>query len=210
MLDTLFTYFARYGYFVVFLGVMLENAGVPVPGGTILLAAGSFAAQGNFHIWSVMAIATFGAMLAALSFIMLALVWRWLVHHEDWNKKRLAAFLARPRIYVFRRRYAAQIAFVQDRLTPESYLGLHLTISAIILIGSAWLIGGIAACLIILLVAFSRMCLGLHYLSDVLAAMVEGLARLALSPTAVETVRRRKQMLNTHIGQTRARRQLHA
>ena len=46
MLDTLFAYFARYGYFVVFFGVMLENAGVPVPGETILLAAGFFAAQG--------------------------------------------------------------------------------------------------------------------------------------------------------------------
>ena len=63
MLDTLFNYFARYGYFVVFFGVMLENAGVPVPGETILLAAGFFAAQGHFHLWMVIAIAAFGAML---------------------------------------------------------------------------------------------------------------------------------------------------
>ena len=63
MLDTLFTYFARYGYFVVFFGVMLENAGVPVPGETILLAAGFFAAQGHFHLWMVIAVAAFGAML---------------------------------------------------------------------------------------------------------------------------------------------------
>src|SRR5258708_28902426 len=42
---------------------MLENAGVPVPGETILLAAGFFAAQGHFHLWTVMAIAAFGAML---------------------------------------------------------------------------------------------------------------------------------------------------
>jgi undecaprenyl-diphosphatase len=63
VLETLFAYFARYGYFVVFFGVMLENAGVPVPGETILLAAGFFAAQGHFHLWMVMAIAAFGAML---------------------------------------------------------------------------------------------------------------------------------------------------
>ena len=63
MLDTLFAYFARYGYFVVFFGVMLENAGVPVPGETILLAAGFFAAQGHFHLWMVIAIAALGAML---------------------------------------------------------------------------------------------------------------------------------------------------
>ena len=63
MLDTLLTYFARYGYFVVFFGVMLENAGVPVPGETILLAAGFFAAEGHFQLWTVMAIAALGAVL---------------------------------------------------------------------------------------------------------------------------------------------------
>ena len=63
MLDILFAYFARYGYFVVFFGVMLENAGVPVPGETILLAAGFFAAQGHFHLWMVIAVAAFGAIL---------------------------------------------------------------------------------------------------------------------------------------------------
>ena len=63
MLDTLFAYFARYGYFVVFFGVLLENAGVPVPGETILLAAGFFAAQGHFHLWMVMIVAASGAML---------------------------------------------------------------------------------------------------------------------------------------------------
>lgn len=63
MLDTLFTYFANYGYFVVFFGVMLENAGVPVPGETILLAAGFFAAQGHFHLLEVMAIAALGAII---------------------------------------------------------------------------------------------------------------------------------------------------
>lgn len=63
MLDTLFAYFARYGYFVVFFGVMLENAGVPVPGETILLAAGFFAAQGHFHLWMVIVVAAIGAML---------------------------------------------------------------------------------------------------------------------------------------------------
>ncbi len=62
MLKTLFEYFTRYGYWVVFFGVMLENAGVPVPGETILLAAGFFAAQGHFSIPAVMLIAAIGAM----------------------------------------------------------------------------------------------------------------------------------------------------
>src|SRR5882724_9197602 len=63
MLSALLSYFAQYGYWVVFFGVMLENAGVPVPGETILLAAGFFAAQGQFNLWEVMAIAAFGAVL---------------------------------------------------------------------------------------------------------------------------------------------------
>ena len=63
MLSTLLSYFARYGYWVIFFGVMLENAGLPVPGETILLAAGFFAAQGHFHLWEVMMIAAAGAVL---------------------------------------------------------------------------------------------------------------------------------------------------
>src|SRR5437588_9898870 len=42
---------------------MLVNAGVPVPGETILLAAGFFAAEGHFQLWTVMAIAALGAVL---------------------------------------------------------------------------------------------------------------------------------------------------
>jgi membrane protein DedA with SNARE-associated domain len=42
---------------------MLENAGIPVPGETILLAAGFFAAQGHFTLWKVMGIAAIGAVL---------------------------------------------------------------------------------------------------------------------------------------------------
>jgi membrane protein DedA with SNARE-associated domain len=63
MLSTLLSYFAHYGYWVVFFGVMLENAGVPLPGETILLAAGFFAAQGHFNLGEVMAIAAAGAVL---------------------------------------------------------------------------------------------------------------------------------------------------
>ena len=46
----------------------------------------------------------------------------------------------------------------------------------------------VAAVTIVLLVAFSRIYLGVHYLSDVLAAMVEGAAWLALCYTATDTL----------------------
>ena len=56
-------YMLLYGYWAVFFGVMLENAGVPVPGETILLIAGYFAATGEFHIALVMLVAATGAVI---------------------------------------------------------------------------------------------------------------------------------------------------
>jgi membrane protein DedA with SNARE-associated domain len=43
-------FFAQYGYWAIFFGVMLENAGVPVPGETVLLFAGFLAFQGEMHL----------------------------------------------------------------------------------------------------------------------------------------------------------------
>ena len=270
--------------------------------------------------------------LAVLFVVVLTFGWRWLANNEEWIRKRFSALLARERVAAFHRRYHAQIVFLQARLSPQGYLGLHLTIGAIVLIGSDWLFGGIAedvvhgdplavidvrisgwlhtrtappltttmlfvtqlgstlfvsgvallmsvfllrrrhwyalltlllavgggmllnvvlkiafhrhrptfsdvsltsysfpsghtmsatvlygvlaafavhqlrdwrwrvlsvllASLMIILIGFSRIYLGAHYLSDVLAASVEGLAWLALTLTAVETIRRRKQAL---------------
>src|SRR6266436_9658229 len=56
-------YMLVYGYWAVFFGVMLENAGVPVPGETILLVAGYFASTGEFNIALVMIIAATGAVV---------------------------------------------------------------------------------------------------------------------------------------------------
>ena len=56
-------YMLLYGYWAVFFGVMLENAGVPVPGETILLIAGYFASTGEFHLGLVMLIAATGAVI---------------------------------------------------------------------------------------------------------------------------------------------------
>ncbi len=44
------SFFARYGYWTIFLGVMLENGGVPVPGETVLLFAGFLAFRGEISL----------------------------------------------------------------------------------------------------------------------------------------------------------------
>jgi membrane protein DedA with SNARE-associated domain len=63
ILDSLLKLFVNYGYWAVFFGVMLENAGLPLPGETILLAAGFFAATGHFKLTAVMLVAATGAVL---------------------------------------------------------------------------------------------------------------------------------------------------
>jgi len=55
-------YMLAYGYWAVFFGVMLENAGLPVPGETILLVAGYFASTGVFRVPLVMLVAATGAV----------------------------------------------------------------------------------------------------------------------------------------------------
>lgn len=62
LLGTLLHLFIRFGYAVVFLGVMAENVGIPIPGETILLAAGLFASEGHFRLWMVILFAAVGAM----------------------------------------------------------------------------------------------------------------------------------------------------
>lgn len=54
MAETLFQsltlFFGRYGLWVIFFGVMLENAGLPIPGETVLLFAGFLAYRGEVHL----------------------------------------------------------------------------------------------------------------------------------------------------------------
>jgi membrane protein DedA with SNARE-associated domain len=51
LFQTLTVFFSHYGLWVIFFGVMLENAGLPVPGETVLLFAGFLAYRGEVHLW---------------------------------------------------------------------------------------------------------------------------------------------------------------
>jgi len=61
--EWLLALFARYGYLVVFFGVFLENAGLPVPGETALLAGAALAHFGHLSLTRVIVTAIFGATL---------------------------------------------------------------------------------------------------------------------------------------------------
>jgi len=63
MIETFFGIFIKYGYWALFFGVALENAGLPLPGETLLLAAGFFAARGHFTLLTVIGVALVGAVL---------------------------------------------------------------------------------------------------------------------------------------------------
>lgn len=63
MPHVLVSLFAHYGYLVIFVGVLLENAGIPAPGHTVVLAGAFLAQEGTLSIWWVGAIAAIAAIL---------------------------------------------------------------------------------------------------------------------------------------------------
>jgi membrane protein DedA with SNARE-associated domain/membrane-associated phospholipid phosphatase len=53
----------HYGYLVVLFGVMLESTGVPLPGETILLAAGVLVQRGHLDLWDAIVFGILGAVM---------------------------------------------------------------------------------------------------------------------------------------------------
>jgi len=60
---TLQQWLQDWGYGVVFGAMLLENAGVPLPGETVTLLAGYAAGSGQLQVWGVMGAAAGGAIL---------------------------------------------------------------------------------------------------------------------------------------------------
>jgi membrane protein DedA with SNARE-associated domain len=52
----------KYGYWAVFLGIALENAGIPLPGETVTLVGGFLAGNGELVYWYVLGCAIMGAV----------------------------------------------------------------------------------------------------------------------------------------------------
>lgn len=53
----------EYGYWAIFLGILLENAGIPIPGETITLVGGFLAGNGELNFGYVWATALLGAVV---------------------------------------------------------------------------------------------------------------------------------------------------
>lgn len=53
----------KFGYWAVFLGILLENLGIPLPGETITIAGGFLAGSGQLNYWAVLGSAIAGAFL---------------------------------------------------------------------------------------------------------------------------------------------------
>jgi membrane protein DedA with SNARE-associated domain len=53
----------EYGYGAVFLGILLENMGIPIPGETITIVGGFLAGSGELNYWLVLGSAIGGAVL---------------------------------------------------------------------------------------------------------------------------------------------------
>lgn len=53
----------EYGYWAVFVGVLLENMGIPIPGETVTLVGGFLAGSDELNVWYVLGAATSGAIL---------------------------------------------------------------------------------------------------------------------------------------------------
>jgi membrane protein DedA with SNARE-associated domain len=62
-LNRLLDLFESYGYFVIFVPVMLETAGLPLPGETILLLSGVAASSGRIDPWVAIAVGSAAAII---------------------------------------------------------------------------------------------------------------------------------------------------
>ncbi len=56
----------KYGYVAVFLGILLENLGIPLPGETITIVGGFLAGSGELNYWLVLASAASGAFIGGI------------------------------------------------------------------------------------------------------------------------------------------------
>src|SRR6266851_10308994 len=97
-------FFTHHGLPILFVVVMIESFGIPLPGETALIAFGVLAAAGHYSIGSVIAIAAAGAivgdnlgywLIGRLGGRALFRRWRWLNQYKDRVLPRAEALMER-------------------------------------------------------------------------------------------------------------------
>lgn len=117
--------FARYGYTVVFVGVLLENAGLPVPGETTLLAGAALAQFGRLSLAWVILTAIGAAVLGDnIGFLIGRRAGRSLAERHG-RKVGLTAVRLRQFDRFFER-YGAQTVFIARFITGLRVFGAIL------------------------------------------------------------------------------------
>jgi membrane protein DedA with SNARE-associated domain len=108
--------FTRFGYIVVFLGVMLENAGLPVPGETVLLGGGAMAQFGRLSLTRVIVTAMVAAVIGDnIGFLIGRRGGRALAERHGWKVGLTAARL--NQFDRFFERYGPQTVFIARFVT---------------------------------------------------------------------------------------------
>jgi membrane protein DedA with SNARE-associated domain len=65
-LETIQSLASQYGYLAVFVGILLENLGIPLPGETITIVGGFLAGSGELNYWLVLGSAAMGAFIGGI------------------------------------------------------------------------------------------------------------------------------------------------
>lgn len=65
-LETIQSLATQYGYLAVFVGILLENLGIPLPGETITIVGGFLAGSGELNFWLVLGSAASGAFIGGI------------------------------------------------------------------------------------------------------------------------------------------------
>jgi membrane protein DedA with SNARE-associated domain len=68
-------FLSRHGYAVLFLAVLAEQVGLPIPSGVVLIAAGSLAGSGAMSLWSALGLALTASLMGDFFWFMLG-KWR--------------------------------------------------------------------------------------------------------------------------------------
>ncbi|HEX4665084.1 MAG TPA: VTT domain-containing protein [Chthoniobacterales bacterium] len=83
-----------------------------------------------------------GAIFSTMVVVTIVL-WRGLVSRELEIREWWRQFCARPAVVEFRRRFARQIDWLEQRFSPDGYLGIHLTVGVFLLLGATAIFSGL-------------------------------------------------------------------